>query len=172
MAGTVAKTIEKHLPQIVNNKPTGRPRKYQAKFAEIARAMSFVGASRQEIAEFLNVTPQTLGKWIASQPDLAEAVKAGQYATAQVTMKLFQRAMGYDIVETRTEINADGVEVKRIITNKHMHPDIGAIMQWLRNRDPEHWSANPSSDDDLGDMVNRLRKGMQRASNLDKGESK
>ena len=51
---------------------------------------------------------------------------------------LLKRALGYDYVEVKEEIE-NGVVTKVTRTTKHVSPDVGAAAFWLKNRKPTEW---------------------------------
>ena len=164
---TSSKDIVSKLPEIMASKPKGRPRKYQKKFAEIARAMSFIGATQSEVALFLNVSDKTITNWRRLHLEFDDAMKEGHYANSAVALKLHERAVGYTAIETKREYapNEDGevVLVKETITEKEIPASVQAQMAWLPRRDPQHWSPTATVEDSQGDLVERLLEGRERA---------
>lgn len=80
------------------------------------------GKTRQQVAETLGISYQTLRNWDKKYPEFAEAVKIGaQQADDQVVSALFKNAIGYT-------------------KNGHYYPpNITAQIFWLKNRQPEDW---------------------------------
>ena len=156
------------VPQGSNSQ--GRPYKYKPEYATVARAMSYVGSTMEQIAEFLGVNRRTLYSWKETHSDFADALEARTYGTAEVVLALHQRAVGYSTVETVEELEpmAGGMAVsKEKRTIKHVPPDIKAIELWLKNRAPDDWSQRDDTGDE-DDHVERLLEGRKRAMELEK----
>lgn len=79
--------------------------------------------------------------WTGLEADRAQALTEQQDAAwrdEMVEQALFQRAIGYQYTETRTEKNGKDGE-KTIVTQKHMPPDVHSMVMWLKNRQPMRW---------------------------------
>lgn len=113
---------------------TGRPSKYNPEFNEQVYKLALLGATDKEIAEFFNVTEQTINNWKESEPEFFESLKGGKIkADAEVSNSLLKRANGYKYEEVKTEVMPDGS--KRITTTlKEVPPDVAAQNIWLKNR--------------------------------------
>ena len=74
---------------------------------------------------------------------------------------LFQRALGYDWVEKKTEATDKGE--KSVETTKHVPGDVSAMLAWLKNRRPDRWRDKPEPPGDPArlqahqDLINALR---------------
>lgn len=104
------------------------------------------GATNKEIAKRLGIGISTMYRYIPQHPDLETVIAEGRRAlkavkeTAvggvkaerRVEKALFRRAVGYNYKEVKTESN--GAAIKRIVTVKHVPPDVGAAKYWLANR--------------------------------------
>lgn len=109
------------------------------------------GCGNEEVAEILDISVQTLNKWMQEHPDLLEAKKAGRedFDNGRVEQGLLKRALGYWYTETKTEqielrqgrgANLVRVPADKIITmRKHMAPNVTAMIFWLCNRNPDRW---------------------------------
>lgn len=117
------------------------------------------GLTDEQIAkEKLHISPSTYYKWLQQFPEISEAIKKGK-APIDIAVEnaLLKRALGYDYVETTTEVveMPDGSERRHIKkTTKQVVPDVTAQIYWLNNRRPDRWRAKPQAD--ASDTLNRL----------------
>ena len=117
----------------------GRPTKYRAEFAEQARKLTRLGATDKELAEFFDVTEQTINTWKKRHPEFLESLKTGKaLADAEVAEKLFQRATGYEHKAVKISASPDGKEHVTEFTERYP-PDTTAAIFWLKNRRPDLW---------------------------------
>lgn len=117
--------------------PVGRPTKYRPEYAEQAYKLCLLGATDAEMADFFQVTEQTLNNW-KSHPKFFESITRGKLlADAEVAEKLYQRAKGYSHEAVKI-FNHQGVEMVVPYT-EHYPPDTQAASLWLRNRQPAKW---------------------------------
>ena len=101
---------------------------------------SLKGATDQELAEAFGVSKRTILRWKNEHPSFAEAYQRGKdVADAKVKKALYQRAIGYEVIEKESTVDVDPktgeskpVRVKTI--TKQIAPDTMAIMYWLNNR--------------------------------------
>ena len=119
-------------------KPNGRPTDYRPEYDEQARKLCLLGATDKTLADFFNVSEQTINAWKHKHESFLESLKAGkQLADAQVSEKLFNRAIGYSHPEVKV-FNNQGEILTHEVT-KHYPPDSTAAIFWLKNRQPERW---------------------------------
>ena len=128
--------------------PGGRPSKYQDDTLEQAYKLSLLGATNDQLSDFFHISGSTLDKWIAEKPEFSGALKEGKArADSEVADSLYNRALGYEVMEQQAIKVRDGkdsnggiierveiVEVKRFVP-----PDTTACIFWLKNRQPELW---------------------------------
>ena len=97
-----------------------------------------LGAKDTQLAEFFNVTEQTINNWKKDHPSFFESIKKGkQDADAEVANSLFHRAKGYSHPEVKV-FNNQG-EIVTHDTLKHYPPDPTSAIFWLKNRQPKLW---------------------------------
>lgn len=131
--GVVEDPLPEPAPSVM-----GRPTKYDPKFAEVARTMSAMGATDQELAEAFNVDMFTVRRWQVTHADFCKAVTVGTTeADDRVERSLHQRAVGYSYAATKI-MQYEGSPI-RVDYVEHIPPDIGAIKHWLVNRRREKW---------------------------------
>jgi len=117
----------------------GQPTKYKAEYAAVARKVTEIGGTLNELAEALSVSVATVKNWGQKYPDFLASIKEGrELQDAWVEKALLSRAKGMKIRETQIGINADGSEWSRE-TIKEIPPDTAAAFIWLKNRQPKDW---------------------------------
>ena len=117
----------------------GRPSRFEPEMCEQAGNYCLLGATNDELAGFLNVSPSTIDRWIARHADFGDAVKRGRVvADARVARGLYDRAVGYDRTIERVVV-VDG-EPKPVTSTVHYPPNVQAGIFWLRYRRPQTWS--------------------------------
>lgn len=119
----------------------GRPSKYRPDYAEQAKRLCLLGMTDAQLAIFFEVSEQTINNWKKVYPLFAQALTLGKAkADANVAHSLYQRAIGYTVIEQRVVTGKDGPEIIEI--KKEYPPDIQAIRFWLKNRQPHLWREN------------------------------
>lgn len=105
------------------------------------------GMTDHQIAKKVGCSCSTLYEWKKRYSEISEALKKGkEVVDFQVENALLKRALGYDVED------------------KHIPPDVTAIIFWLKNRRPDRWRQNPQSEIDsaastLADAINEAWKG-------------
>jgi DNA-binding XRE family transcriptional regulator len=117
----------------------GRPSKYKEEYAEQAYKLCLLGATDKSLADFFEVSEQTLNAWKSQQPKFLESLKRGkEIADATVAQKLYHRAIGYEHPEIITATHQGQITDTMEVT-KHYAPDPTAAIFWLKNRKPKEW---------------------------------
>lgn len=120
------------------NKPVGRPTKFKEEFVEQAFKLCLLGATTKELADFFEVSIDTICEWMHVHPEFSEALNGGrERADAQIAKSLYRKALGYSHPETVIH-NHNGQIIKTEII-KHYPPDTTACIFWLKNRQPKKW---------------------------------
>lgn len=137
----------------------GRPTKYKAAYCKQAKALSRLGATDHEVAQFIGVSDSTFRLWMAEHPKFSAAIKLGKApADKRAERSLYHRANGYSyeseeifLVDEVTETPAPTPEdpkavsitrtktVLRVPTIKHVPPSDTALIFWLKNRRKDRW---------------------------------
>lgn len=125
----------------------GQPTKYRDEYAEQAYRQCFVyNATDDKLAQYFDVDVSTINNWKKAHPEFLESIKKGKDETNyDVTKSLYQRAVGFEFTEVRTEGIADPNNSAKIIgtkvtkTVKHIAPDVTAQIYWTKNRMPDAW---------------------------------
>ena len=154
------------------NDKGGRPTKYQAEFARQANILCLLGATNQQLADFFEVNTDTVHEWAKKHKGFSDALKGGKiYADATVAQALYKRATGYNYHETTFEKidlpeKLQGAEIKtdaykKKVVSKHLPPDAGAALNWLKNRQRDLWKDKHDiadlTDEQLDKIINRLQ---------------
>ena len=122
----------------------GRPPKYRNEFAEAAKTLCAVGATTADLAEFFEVTRQTVRNWMAAHPEfLAAIVISKKVADDRVKLSLYERAVGYTYDSEKIVVVKN--KVVRVPIREHVPPDVNAERLWLMNRQPEEWRDKPEA---------------------------
>ena len=101
------------------------------------------GLTDEQIARKIGIAPKTLYQWIVRFGQIGNAIKKGKAPVDfEVENALLKRALGYDYKEIIKEIDNNGKQHVREIT-KHMPPDVGAAVFWLKNRRRDKWRDRP-----------------------------
>lgn len=117
----------------------GRPTKYSKKLIPQVYELCLLGATDFELAEFFNVSESTLNTWKKKHPEFLESLKTGKDAAdAKVAQSLYQRAIGYDAIDTKFASH-EGVITDAKEYTKHYPPDVTAAIFWLKNRQSGKW---------------------------------
>ena len=117
---------------------SGRPTLYKPEHADRARELCARGATNPDLAGRFGVARSTIGQWIASHPEFAEAVQQGRDVTdATAVESLFTRVTGYNHQAEKVFLYRG--EPRTATYTSHVPPETRACMFWLRNRRPEEW---------------------------------
>ena len=120
----------------------GRPSVYETDIKDklaLVQGWARNGLTNDQIAHNLGINRTTLYKYQQKYEDFANALKKGkEVVDFEVENALLKRALGYDYVEVKEEIE-NGVVTKVTRTTKHVSPDVGAAAFWLKNRKTTEW---------------------------------
>lgn len=111
----------------------GRPTEYRSEYCEQAEKLCKLGATDKEIADFFDVTEQTINNWKTEHPEFFESIKKGKtLADAEVADKLYKRATGYEHPDVDIKVIEGQIVQTKLV--KHYPPDTAAAIFWLKNR--------------------------------------
>lgn len=103
--------------------------------------------------EYVGCSEGTFKRWSRESPDMAKALMVSQDVTnARVEQALLKRALGYDVIESKTEL-VEGEMVVTEETKRHVPPDVKACLSWLYSRRSDRWRATQEPVDNLKDEV-------------------
>ena len=135
---------KKPVPMRKPRKPPGPgydPKKHDA----IAEKAAAEGHTNEGIGYAMGVTGRTMERWAKANPSLKEAIARGKaIPDSEVQSTLLRRARGYEYTEVKSEgvvseKTGKIVGTKVTKTTKHVPPDTGAIIYWLKNRMKHLW---------------------------------
>lgn len=113
--------------------PRGRPSQYLPEYVTDAARMCSAGATMMELADYFEVTFQTVYEWRNLHPEFREAIKLGRDAADdRVENALFSRAVGFSHPDVHVTAYEGAVTLTPIV--KHYAPDTNAAFIWLKNR--------------------------------------
>jgi DNA-binding XRE family transcriptional regulator len=131
--------------------PAGRPTDFKPEYLDHARKLCLLGATDKQLADFFEVTEQTINNWKKSQPGFFESIKSSkEIADAQVASRLFDKACGYEY-QTQQAFKVKKVlyengkrlsETEEVVTvpvTQVEPPDTTAAIFWLKNRKSDQW---------------------------------
>lgn len=111
---------------------------------QLVKWMCRSGLTNEEIARELKIAKDTLWKWQARYPEIADALKTSRnFVDSLVEDALLKRALGFEYEETEVTLIKlpDGTtkpgRIKKI--KKLALSDTGAMCFWLKCRMPERW---------------------------------
>ena len=111
----------------------GRPTAFKPEYPDQAYKLCLLGATDKQLADFFDVSEQTINTWKGKYPEFLESLKRGKtVADAEVAEALFHRAKGYSHPDVHISTYEGHVTQTPII--KHYPPDTGAAFIWLKNR--------------------------------------
>jgi hypothetical protein len=91
----------------------GRPTKYKAEYAELAKNYCLHGATDADLERYFAVGKRTINDWKIAHPDFADALNSGkEVADGKVARALYDKAVGGDTT---------------------------AMIFWLKNRQKHAW---------------------------------
>ena len=93
-----------------------RPSLFKPEYIEQAKKLALLGATDKDLANFFDVTEQTINNWKRDFPEFFESLKEGK-----------------EILDSKV------VEPMVVETTKHYPPDTTACIFWLKNRQKEDW---------------------------------
>lgn len=138
-------TIEGEEPE---RRSVGRPTLFRDEYVEQAYKLCLLGATDAELADFFEVSEDTIYEWKKVRPEFSEALRRGKAeADAEVAASLYKRAIGYSHPDTHVS-NYQGIITLTELT-KHYPPETGAAFLWLKNRQPHKWKDKVEVKEDI-----------------------
>jgi len=116
----------------------GRPTDYNPEYDEQAQKLCKLGATDADLADFFEVTEQTINNWKEKFPEFFESIKKGKLtADMEVADRLYQRALGFE--HDSEEIKVVDGGIVHVPIRKIYPPDSTAAIFWLKNRRSKEW---------------------------------
>lgn len=121
----------------------------------ILRDWARKGLKDQEIADRIGIHISTLCEWKNSYPQIDEALKKGkEIIDSEVEEALIKSALGYTVQEKKITELPDGT-YKKELSEKHIPPNITALIFWLKNRRSAAWRDKQKEEIDTT-MIDKL----------------
>jgi hypothetical protein len=118
----------------------GRPTAYKDEYAVQAKKLCLLGAKDSELADFFEVSEQTINAWKIAQPIFLESLREGKAdADANVAHSLYRRALGYSHEAVKIVADAKSGDSAIVPYTEHYPPDTTACIFWLKNRRKAEW---------------------------------
>jgi transposase len=140
-----SRTIERYIRKakeynIAREKQAvGRPSVYRQEYNEQVFKLCLLGAMDKEIADFFDVSEQTINAWKKQHPQFLESIKRGkQQADANVAASLYKCALGF-VKDDCEEVFQHKGEIVRAKVKKYYPPSVTAQIFLLKNRQPKLW---------------------------------
>ena len=129
----------------------GRPTEYKKEYDEQAEKLCKLGAIDVELADFFNVSEQTINTWKKKHPTFLESIKRGkEIADMEVANSLYKKATGYTTDDVKI-FQYEGMPVK-VPYIKEYQPDTTSIIFWLKNRRPDKWRDKTEHDVNVNEI--------------------
>jgi hypothetical protein len=129
----------------------GRPTEYKKEYDEQAEKLCKLGAIDTELADFFNVSEQTINTWKKKHPSFLESIKRGkEIADMEVANSLYKKATGYTTDDVKI-FQYEGMPVK-VPYIKEYQPDTTSIIFWLKNRRPDKWRDKTEHDVNVNEI--------------------
>lgn len=137
----------------------GRPTKYKKEYNEQAFELCLLGCTNEELAEYFDVDPATIYRWINEHKEFCDTVNLAKIeADAKVAKALYSRALGCTVKKQQAvKIKiGDSEEIQIVDLETELPPDVGAAKFWLTNRQRSKWKDRQDEDEQTEGKVNTL----------------
>lgn len=105
--------------------------------------------TQRELCDTIGINETTFGRWKRAHAEFAEGIENAkarleEKRLVQCSQSLAKLITGFEYTETTTEYVRDD-ETKKVVirsqrdVTKTILPNLGAIIHYQSNRDPEHW---------------------------------
>ncbi len=132
-----AKIAREQIALAIKN---GRPTIYREELCDMARRLALLGLNDAEIAEGINVAPNTLLEWKNSHPEFLRALQRGRLnADGKVAERAYHRAIGYHHDAVKIFMPSGAEQPVYAPYTEHYPPDTTAAFKWLAKRQPRLW---------------------------------
>lgn len=118
----------------------GRPTEFRDAYCDQAYKLCLLGATDVQLADFFEVSEQTINAWKHKHPEFLESLKRGKIeADCKVAQALYKKAIGGYLVNSQKAF-VDKMGQEHVIdVADEAAPDTTAAIFWLKNRQPELW---------------------------------
>lgn len=116
----------------------GRPTKYKEEYNVQAYKLTLLGATDKELADFFEVSYDTIQEWKRIHEGFSYSLKEGkQIADATISESLYKSANGYMHEDTDIRVINNEIVVTPIV--KYYPPNPTSLIFWLKNRQSAKW---------------------------------
>lgn len=116
----------------------GRPTKYKEEYNVQAYKLTLLGATDKELADFFEVSYDTIQEWKRIHEAFSYSLKEGkQIADATISESLYKSANGYMHEDTDIRVINNEIVVTPIV--KYYPPNPTSLIFWLKNRQSAKW---------------------------------
>lgn len=123
--------------------------------------LTLLGLTQEHIARVLGVSSVLFDQWVATDPNIREALaQGGELANAKVAEALYRCAVGYTYEDRYFASFRGEIFSEPII--KHKLPDPKAAELWLKNRNADLWRDKQSEDKNREDYENYTDEELER----------
>lgn len=127
-----------------NLKP--RASTYKPEYDQTAYKLCLLGCTDEELATFFEIHVDTIYEWKKKHQSFTESINKGkQIADADVAVKLFERATGYQ--HDDEDIRVIEGEIVKTPIKKHYPPDPASMIYWMNNRQRGKWKQKQSEEE-------------------------
>lgn len=114
-----------------------------------------------EICALAEISKATFHEWMNEKVDFSDAVKKAREdfdkeILVECNNSLLKLIKGYEVEEKKTVLISDAggrAKIKeQTTTKKHIPPNLGAIIHFQTNKDPENWKNRQSKDINIKDV--------------------
>lgn len=137
----------------------GRPTKYKKEYNNQAFELCLLGCTNEELAEYFDVDPATIYRWINEYKEFRDTVNLAKLeADAKVAKALYSRALGCTVKKQQAvKIKiGDTEEIQIVDLETELPPDVGAAKFWLTNRQRSKWKDRQDEDEQTEGKVTTL----------------
>ena len=122
--------------------PAGQPTSYKPEYNNQARDWcSRFPFTHKDLGKVFQVDRATVFNWKKAHPEFFDSIQKGvdDYNNPNIEKAFTRRAMGYDTIEVVEERDGNGELIKTRKTKKHVPPDTGAAIFYMKNRISGRW---------------------------------
>jgi hypothetical protein len=142
----------------------GRNTKFDQEFLDKVTYMARDGYTDEQIYNSLGIASSTFYNWKNKYPEFAEALRKNkQYFDYKVEDALIKSALGYEYEETEVIASSDGKNPRVKKTKKQAHPNVTALIFWLKNRSPEKWNNREQNNTGENELINSISAAIDKA---------
>lgn len=143
---------------MIETKPFKKPTKVQCLLLDTDNLLRIAawkrnGLTEEAIAEKLGISLKSFCRAkkdpIVKDDLMAALNNSKELADFTVENSLYKRANGYDYEEVKETYDGHGNLIKREVQTKHVAPDTGAQVFWLKNRCPDVWQDKRTVDNTI-----------------------